>query len=59
MNDKEISHTIAEVKATLAVEGLFTTRQEEDIYREYLKGHLTEKEALKKIGLIPLKEDVN
>lgn len=49
---KRINHAIAEVKATLAVDGLIMNKQEETIYRKYLNGEFTEKEALKRIALI-------
>lgn len=43
---ERIDYIIKEVKATQAMEGLDMPKDEEDIYRKYLKGDLSEKEVL-------------
>lgn len=40
-------YIIREVKATQSIEGITISKEIEDIYRRYLDGNLSEKEALK------------
>lgn len=44
---ERIDYIIAEVKATQAMEGLDMPKDEEEIYRKYLEGQLSEEEVLK------------
>lgn len=45
--DEKIAKMIGNVKASLAIEGLYVTDEENEVYKKYLKGDLTEKDVLK------------
>lgn len=47
LSDEEINLMVNNVKASLAVEELYVTEKESEVYRKYLKGDLTEDEVLK------------
>lgn len=49
LSDEAIEKVIANAKDSLAIEGLIVTNEEENLVREYLKGMITEKEALETI----------
>lgn len=46
MSENRIDKIIREVKATQAIEGLYVNEEEEDIFRKYLNGELTEQQVL-------------
>ena len=46
MSDEKIEQMIGNVKASLAIERLYVTDEESEVYRKYLKGNLTEGEVL-------------
>jgi len=49
MTDKEITEAIEDVQATIAVEGLKMNRRNIVYGRKYLKGEMTNQEAIDKI----------
>lgn len=51
INDKEMEKILANTKATLAMEDLYVTDQEEDIGRKYLKGEISKDEVYKMLGI--------
>lgn len=46
LSDEEIEKAIANVKGSLAVDGMIVTDEETEVIRKYVKGDLTEKEVL-------------
>lgn len=46
-SEERIDYIISEVKSTQAIEGLNMPKDEEEIYRKYLKGKISEEEVLK------------
>lgn len=46
LTEEEITIIINQVKATQEIEGLYTPKEEEEVYRKYLRGELTDKQAL-------------
>ena|GEM_PF-803371 len=44
--DEKIEQMIGNVKASLAIEGLYITEGETKVFKKYLEGVLTEKEVL-------------
>jgi len=46
LSDEKIEQMIGNVKASLAIERLYVTDEESEVYRKYLKGNLTEGEVL-------------
>jgi len=51
LSDEKIDLIIGNVKASLAIEELYVTADEVDIYRKYLRGILTEREVLEMIEI--------
>lgn len=49
LSDEKIEKAIANAKGSLAVDGMIVTDEETEVIRKYLKGELTEKEALEMI----------
>lgn len=49
LSDEEIELMIANVKASVAMEGMEPSKETEEIGRRYLKGEITEEDALKEI----------
>lgn len=49
LTDKNIELMINNAKATLAVDGFIVTEAETNVARRFIKGDITEKEALKMI----------
>ena len=47
--EKEIDKIIANVKATLAIEGLQPSKRSEELSRMYLRGEISSEEVIKKI----------
>ena len=47
LSDEKIDLMVGNVKASLALEELYVTEAESEVYKKYLKGDLTEGEVLK------------
>ncbi|MFZ3131972.1 MAG: hypothetical protein WA125_12930 [Desulfosporosinus sp.] len=47
LSDEKINLIVGNVKASLALEELYVTEGESQVYKKYLKGDLTEEEVLK------------
>ena len=45
-SNEKIEQMIGNVKASLAIEGLYVTDNEAEIFQKYLEGALTEKQVL-------------
>lgn len=50
LSDEKIDLMVSNVKASLAIEGLYVTTDEAEIFKKYLEGILTEKEVLEIIN---------
>jgi len=46
LSNEKIEQMIDNVKASLAIEGLYVTEDEAEIFKKYLEGALTEKDVL-------------
>jgi len=47
---EEIQYAIDQVKANLAISGLYATPEDEKLWRDYLEGKLTLEEAFEEAG---------
>lgn len=49
VQNKDIERMIADVNASMALEGFKPSKENDQIFREFINGEITEAEALKRI----------